>query len=118
MDDMSQGISKILEDPDSMQKIKEMANSLFGNEENKNEQKKEAQKQSFSGLDAFGDGLDMGMLLKIGKALKSGGNDHRSDLLLALKPHLSEKRRDRVDKAVKILRLVSLLPLIKDSGIF
>ena len=108
MDDMGAGLAKILEDPDSMQKIKEMASSLFG--EKKPEEPPPA--------NPLGDGLDMGALLKIGNALKSGSNDHRSNLLLALKPHLSEKRRERVDKAVKRLRLVSLLPLIKDSGIF
>ncbi len=118
MDDMQAGISKILEDPDSMAKIKEMASALFGGEEKPNKAENSAAKLPLGGLEALGDGLDMGALLKIGNALKSGGNDSRSNLLMALKPHLSEGRRDRVDKAVKILRLVSLLPLIKESGIF
>ena len=112
MEDMSAGIAKILEDPNSMDKIREMANSLFG--ENKSE--KEKPKTNIPDLNF--EGLDVGSLMKIGNALKNGGNDNRSQLLLALKPHLSEQRQDRVDKAVKILRLVSLFPLIKESGIF
>ncbi len=112
MEDMSAGIAKILEDPDSMQRIKEMASSLFG--DGNSVKAEPTPKTSDLNLEGF----DVGALMKIGNALKSGGTDNRSQLLLALKPHLSESRRDRVDKAVKILRLISLFPLIKESGIF
>ncbi len=61
---------------------------------------------------------DIGAIAKILKALNSNVCDDRAALLNALKPHLCEKRRQRVDKAVKMLRLVSLLPLLREQGIF
>lgn len=60
---------------------------------------------------------DIGAIAKILKALNSNVCDDRAALLNALKPHLCEKRRQRVDKAVKMLRLVSLLPLLREQGI-
>lgn len=44
--------------------------------------------------------------------------DARLDLLVSLKPMLSEHRRTRVDEAVKILRLLNMFPALRDSGIF
>ena len=43
--------------------------------------------------------------------------DDNTKLLLALKPHFSDRRKEKVDQAVKIMHLLSLLPLIKDSGL-
>lgn len=56
-------------------------------------------------------------IMKIGNALKAPRRDDRTQLLLALKPHLSPARRERVDQAVKILRILDILPLLKDSGL-
>ncbi|MCI8360835.1 MAG: hypothetical protein HFE86_05825 [Clostridiales bacterium] len=56
-------------------------------------------------------------IMKIGSALKAPRQDDRSQLLLALKPHLSPARQERVDQAVKILRILDILPLLKDSGL-
>jgi len=36
---------------------------------------------------------------------------------LALNPHLSEESQRRVDTAVKILRVIDLLPALKESGL-
>ena len=42
--------------------------------------------------------------------------DENTRLLHALRPYLQEPRRERLEQAVKILRLLKLLPLLKDSG--
>ena len=60
---------------------------------------------------------EIGAIVKIGNALKSQKPDDRSQLLLALKPHLSPARQERVDQAVKILRIMDILPLLKESGL-
>lgn len=62
-------------------------------------------------------GFDLGAMMKILNILKTNVSDDRAQLLLALRPHLSEERRHRVDKAVKILKLVSLVPIFKEQGI-
>lgn len=98
-------LSEILNDPDGMAKIQSMAQSLLGDGA--------ATKTAAPALPMV-DGAALGTILS---ALRDSGNDDRSRLLLALRPHLSEERRERVDKAVRLLRLWSVVPLLKDSGI-
>lgn len=64
---------------------------------------------------------DMGTLMKLLGAFsaKGGmGKDKNTQLLYALKPHLKEENQHKVDEAAKLLRLISLLPLLRESGIF
>lgn len=42
--------------------------------------------------------------------------DPRSDLIAALKPLLSEKRRQRADSAARIIKLLDLLPILNGGG--
>ena len=95
-------ISELLADPEGMARIEAMAQSLLSGE--KEEQKEEQLPNP-------------AQLVPILSALKGGGTDERSRLLLALRPHLGEERRERVDKAIKLLRIVSVMPLLKESGI-
>ncbi len=112
MDDIADKISSLLESKDGMEKLKTMAQSLLGNQEN----------EQSSGLGDLLSGMplpdNMGALMEAASAMSASKNDPRVKLLLALKPHLSEARRERVDKAVKILQLVSVAPLISKSGLF
>lgn len=43
-------------------------------------------------------------------------DDVRSDFLMALKPLLSEEHRERADQAAKMLRLMNILPILKENG--
>ena len=43
--------------------------------------------------------------------------DSRAELLLALKPHLSEERQKKVDKAVRLLRLLAVWDTARESGL-
>jgi tetratricopeptide (TPR) repeat protein len=43
--------------------------------------------------------------------------DKNVDLLRALKPHFSPQRATRVDSAIRLMQLFSLLPLLKESGL-
>ena len=59
------------------------------------------------------------MIMKIGEIMsKLGETDKNTELLLALKPHLREENKAKIDTAVKLFRLISLLPYLKDSGMF
>ena len=106
MDDLSEKLNSILSDSESMNRIREMANSILG------EEKKQPEQNS-----AF-DGIDISKVMGIIGKMKNMGNTDREKLLLALRPHLKEDRRKRLDNAVKILKLIELAPLLKDSGIF
>lgn len=110
MDDLNQKLAQILNDPESMNRVKEMAESILSGNEQKNEQPKSAP----------GDMPDADELIKIMsivQKLNSNNDDKRTNLLTALKPHLSDPKREKVDTAIKILRLLDLLPILKESGV-
>lgn len=44
--------------------------------------------------------------------------DNTTRLLDALRPFLSEEKRQRLDKAEKMLRILKIMPLIKAGGLF
>lgn len=103
MDDMSAKIEELLNRPDAMEKLSQAAQSLFG----------DAADNTPSGPD----GVDAAKVMEIIELLKKTGNDDRSKLLIALKPHLSPERQARIDTAVKILNIVNIAPALKDQGI-
>ena len=77
--------------------------------------KKEEQKSSPVDLG----GLDINMIMKLQQVMgQLNGHDKNTDLIMALKPHLKPERQSKADDAIKIMRLISLLPLLKDSGLF
>lgn len=62
--------------------------------------------------------IDMNMIMMMQKLMSSvNTNDKNTQLLLALKPHFSEERQAKVDKAMTMMRLISMLPMLKESGI-
>ena len=109
MDDLAKKLTELLESEEGLNTVKSIADSLLS---------KDAPVTESEGPELPFSGGEMQMMMKLASALKSNVSDDRSALLLALKPHLSERRRDKVDEAVRLLRLVSLMPLIKESGIF
>ncbi|MBQ5969234.1 MAG: hypothetical protein IKN72_06475 [Clostridia bacterium] len=59
----------------------------------------------------------VGKIVALLSALKNDAPDPRSELLLALRPMLKEERRHRVDQAAQMLRLMALLPKLKELGL-
>ena len=108
MDDLSQKLAAILNDPESMNRVREMAEDILG-------EKPEPEPKNDIG-ELFND-IDLVNVMSLVTKLNSNSNDSRSTLLTALKPHLSEPKREKVDTAIKILRLLELLPILKESGV-
>lgn len=114
MDNINDIISSLSDDDIEM--LKGVASSILG-DGNANEQKSaESDKKS-----VFPNGLnlsqsDLNMMLKaktiIDKMNNTSSKD--ADLILALKPHLSEESRAKADKAIRILKLFDILPYIKE----
>ena len=111
MDELSEKLASLLNDPDTMERVRTMAENLLGDNSPAQEQ------QPSTDISSMLPGEDLGKIISIISQLKNTGNDSRTVLLNALKPHLSEPKREKVDTAIKILRLLELLPLIKDTGL-
>lgn len=63
--------------------------------------------------------LDMNSLMNLQKIFSSFNREDENILLLrALKPHLKDRNQKKVDDAIRIMQLISVLPLIKESGLF
>ena len=101
-------LQNILNDPEAMNRISEMLGSINSEEESKEEK---------SGPFEFD---DPEMIMKIGSMLGkiSNTDDASVNLILALKPYLSEKRSESADRAVKLLKLSKLSSLIGDIDLF
>ncbi|MEE1074206.1 MAG: hypothetical protein U0K93_01865 [Acutalibacteraceae bacterium] len=114
MDDLSEKLAGLLNDPDTMDRVRKMAENILGGE------KESAAPEPDNPLNNIGSMLgaeEMQSIFSIISRLNHTGNDNRTQLLTALKPHLSEPRREKVDTAIKILKMIEVLPLLKDSGI-
>ena len=117
MDDISEKLAEILNDPDSLNRVREMAENILGG----NSQKAEAPPPAADFSSLFGGDIDpvqIGKIMSVMSRLKNDRDDNRAKLLLALKPHLSAPRREKVDTAIKLLKLIDLLPLLRESGMF
>ncbi len=109
MDGLTEQISALLSDPEGMERLKSMAEGLFGGQ---NIPVGPPPEKNESPLP------DIGAISKMAALLKPPADDARVRLLYALKPHLSEDKQQRVDRAVKMLRLLSIAPLLSQMGLF
>ena len=104
--DISEILSSLTED--DIRQLKNAANSIFGQDS----QEKQSTKSDSSNI--FNSDL-LGNIGKLGNAVSR--DDDRTALIKALKPLLSEPRQQKADEVIKILRIVQLIPLLKDSGL-
>ena len=145
MDDLKEQINQILSDPQSMQQLQSMAGALgLGNTQEAPSQAaapapsagidSSALMGMLSTLGAAGTpppqppaqpalgGITPELLQTVSRLTPLLSQVNREDdstrLLQALRPLLSNKRQKKLDEAVKILQMMRLMPLIKDSGLF
>lgn len=95
MSELEERISAILNDSEQMEKITAMAQKLMG---------------------ASGGELDGVPLPGELSRLMGGADDDKTALLEAMKPYLSEKRRVKMDKAIKVARIARLARFAMNEG--
>ena len=125
MPDLSEQLSAILQNPEAQKNIQNMLASLQQNSEPSKNQNFPAPSFDFSSLFNHNQpaaepnlsNVDMSMLMKLqGIFSKMNCEDSNVNLLRALRPHL--KNPQKVDGAINILRLRSVLPALEEYGIF
>lgn len=98
--------------------LKNTASALFSSFE-KDSDKKETNKQKTSGPSFSGFDIDLESITKIMSVMeriKNQPEDPRCTFLRSLKPMLSNERKHKVDQAVKMMSLMSFLPIIQELG--
>ncbi len=115
MDDLSEKLQSLLSDPESMQNLAELAAMLQGG----GGEVSGTDSSQAGNTDAESDNsFDFSKLLLLGEIFSQmQEQDSETQLLLALKPYLSEQRSKRVDRAVKLLRLYSVFLSLKEKGL-
>ncbi|MBQ3842752.1 MAG: hypothetical protein II820_08685 [Ruminiclostridium sp.] len=69
------------------------------------------------GSDGSGPDIDPETLLRILEIIsKLGENDKNTELLNALRPHLRAENRPKLDRAANLMKIMSILPLLRDGG--
>ena len=123
MDNLMDKIGELLSDEESMKQISELAQMFMSSvpdESNENaDSKEEAGESSEKSSESGGifDNFDFSMLTKLQDIMGAvPQKDKNTDLLLALKPHLKEERQQKIDKAIKIMKLLAVWKVLKDSG--
>ena len=109
MDDMQAHMGAILNDPQAMQKIMALAQSLQQSGPKIEEQKeREPQKQPANPGFSFPD-IDLGMLQKLtGFAKQSNIDNNQKNLLSALGPYLSRERISKLEKAMRAAKMARM----------
>lgn len=117
MDNLNDIIANLT--PSDINMLKGVAQSILGGENADGAEPKEEVRPAAALPNANPLGLgqeDFKMMMKaktIFDKMNSASNKN-TDLILALKPHLSPENRNKADTAVKILKLFDILPLLKD----
>lgn len=114
MDNLNDIIANL--SPEDMNMLKGVAESILGPREKKGAEKQQENLPAAGpnplGLSA--DDFNMMMKAKTIFDKMNSASNKNTDLILALKPHLSPENRNKADIAVKILKLFDVLPLLKD----
>lgn len=120
MSEFENRINSVLNDPEQMDKIANLAKSLMGGEAQKADPgdggmmgKLGELAKSLTGGGSTGrdsPDIDPAMLGKIGRLMKAGNaqNSNERALLEAMKPYLTEKRRQKMDRALQLAKLARI----------
>ena len=101
MDDMQAQMGAILGNPEMMQKIMAMAQSLQGSQQETPPQKETPAQPAMPNI-------DIGMLQKLSGFMGQSNIDNQQNLLHALGPYLSSDRVSRLEKAIRAAKMARL----------
>ena len=121
MSDITSQINQILSNPEMMEQIKTLS-GLFGQSApprgaNGDLSIADALPKQQSPIDLLGaDGLQTAMrFMPIITELKK--EDDTTQLLRAIKPFLSPQRQDKLEEAIRILRIIRIVPMLKNQNL-
>ena len=102
-DDLAARLEAVLSDPGQMEKIGQMAKGQMAPPDQ--ESGKKTPERTAPDLDAGPDGR---FLAGLGKAFTGGGRSRSAELLMAMKPYMRPEKQEKLDRAVRIARMVHI----------
>lgn len=123
--DFTQMLSSLLETEEGQKGLQQIMNMIGGGEAGTKEDALKlpspstsdpaTEETSFS----LGElGINLQTILGLQKMMNGlKAHDKNTDFILALKPLLRPERQAKADQAVKLMKLISLFPALKESGI-
>jgi hypothetical protein len=128
LDDMVSKLQSILNDEESMRQVMELAQMFSAGEANSGSEGDGAPAQGYeenggayeSGTPLSGGGsplggIDIAAMLRLLNSVN--GDDKNRNLLIALRPHLKEEKREKLDRAIKLLKLYDIFITMRENGI-
>lgn len=132
MSEMIKNFSKMLNNQEMPDNIKNILNSMNNsnntnnntttsniNSTNTSQNNTPNQKQNNNSNNPFGD-FDMNTILKMQKIMNSMNNDkqndYRTNLLMSLKPYLKESRKNKVDQYVQLMKMGKIFEIMNPLG--
>lgn len=108
--DLNSLISSVMSDPEQMEKIAALAKNLMGGGSGSGEERpKESAATEVSGGQNIGGPGPGGLTGLLDQLLSRGGKETRSTkLLLAMRPYMKPEKQEKLDRAMKLARLVSI----------
>lgn len=101
--------------PQNSESTNDTNNTNFRQQQEENTSSNTENRKSNSSIPDF----DLNTILKIKKimdSMNSTENDSRSNLLLSLKPYLSDHKKDKIDQYVKFLRFAKVFETLNPMG--
>lgn len=123
MDELTEKLMGLLASKENVEKIKNLSGILSEAKDGQEDQPKEGKSPTESKeFPTAHDTASVEMLQTIMKLVPllstASREDENTRLLQALRPHLSEHRQAKLDKSIKMLQMLKLLPVLKSQGLF
>lgn len=118
MDDFSSMLNNFMKDPANMEKIKSLASMLDGNGGHNPAPPpgEPAQKNAQPSDGAYQDAVQT--MMKLAPLIsKFRQEDDGTRLLRALRPFLNDRKKKKLDEAIRLMQIVRLIPFIRRSGL-
>lgn len=108
MSEFEEKLNHLLNDPEQIGKITQMAKSLMDGGQASIPAPSAANTTGFSDL-----GIDMDLLAKVGKMMSGSGGESSQQraLLEAMTPYLGQKRQRRMEQALKMAKMAKIAKL-------
>ncbi|MCL1952484.1 MAG: hypothetical protein FWF60_06610 [Oscillospiraceae bacterium] len=101
---------------EELQNLQEAAQSLFSQLGGENENNAQEPRPDAGGGPGLGGMFTPELLARLTQIMgRMHTHDPRTDLILALRPHLSRRRQKRAEQAVQMMKMLDLLPALQGA---